>query len=213
MKKKYILFDNDGVLVDTEYWYFMSNKRALSELGISLDRESYLEMMSKGASCWKEAINLGFDKAAVSRQKEIRNHYYQEYLKSENIEIARVVNVLTKLSEKYRMAIITTSKRNDFEIIHKQRRITDYMDFVLTIEDYAKAKPCPDPYLAGLKRFGASKEEALVVEDSGRGLKSAVAAGIDCVIVHNEFTKTHDFSKATFKIASLNELIGLLEEN
>ena len=86
------------------------------------------------------------------------------------------------------------------------------MDFVLTVEDYDNAKPFPDPYLAGLKRFGALKEETLIVEDSERGLMSAVNAGIDCVIVHNEFMETNDFSKATHRIKSLNELLILLKE-
>ena len=43
--------------------------------------------------------------------------------------------------------------------------------------------------MTGLKRFGATKEETLVVEDSSRGLTAAVAAGIDCAIVHNDFTR------------------------
>ena len=64
------------------------------------------------------------------------------------------------------------------------------MDFVLTREDYELAKPHPEPYLTGLKRFGATPQETLVVEDSTRGLSSAVAAGIDCAIVHHDFTES-----------------------
>ena len=72
------------------------------------------------------------------------------------------------------------------------------MDFVLVREDYKLAKPHPEPYLTGLKRLGATKEETLVVEDSSRGLNSAVAAGIDCAIVLNDFTKAQDFSQASW---------------
>ena len=104
------------------------------------------------------------------------------------------------------MAIVTTSKRADFEIIHEARQITKYMDFVLTREDYALAKPHPEPYLTGLTRLGATKEETLVVEDSARGLNSAVAAGIDCAIVRNEFTKSQAFSKASYRIEGLAAL-------
>ena len=53
------------------------------------------------------------------------------------------------------MAIVTTSKRRDFELIHRERPIIRYMDFVLTIEDYSRAKPDPEPYLTALKRFRA----------------------------------------------------------
>ena len=67
-----------------------------------------------------------------------------------------------------------------------------------------------DPYLAALNRFGAAREEALIIEDSERGLRAAVAAGIDCVIVHSEFTRTQDFSSAKAVIGSLQELPALL---
>jgi beta-phosphoglucomutase-like phosphatase (HAD superfamily) len=60
--------------------------------------------------------------------------------------------------------------------------------------------------LTGLRRLGATKEETLVVEDSSRGLSSAVAAGIDCAIVHNEFTEGQDFSQASHRIETLAEL-------
>ncbi len=84
------------------------------------------------------------------------------------------------------------------------------MDFVLVREDYELPKPHPEPYLTGLRRFGASKEEALVVEDSARGLNSAVAAGIDCVVVYNEFTKGHDFSQASYRIDALSGLKDII---
>ena len=66
------------------------------------------------------------------------------------------------------MAIITTSRRVDFELIHKNRGIADFMDFVLCVEDYEKAKPNPEPYLKGLERFCSKPFEAIVVEDSQR---------------------------------------------
>ena len=77
-------------------------------------------------------------------------------------------------------------------------------------EDYKVSKPHPEPYLTGLKNFGATKEETLVVEDSSRGLNSAVAAGIDCAIVYNDFTKSHDFSQASYRIATLIELKDII---
>ena len=208
--KKYILFDHDGVLVDTEHWYFMSNKQALSELGIELDKEQYLNNMAKGISSWELARSMDIDESIIAEQRVRRNLYYQNYLKKEDIEISGVEYLLSELSKDYKMAIITTSKRNDFELIHRDRNIVQYMDFVLAREDYNNAKPHPEPYLAGLEKFGGLKKETLIIEDSERGLKSAVAAGIDCAVVYNEFTKTHDFLKATHRIRSLSELPTLL---
>jgi beta-phosphoglucomutase-like phosphatase (HAD superfamily) len=84
--------------------------------------------------------------------------------------------------------------------------IVKFIDFILVREDYVESKPHPEPYLTALRRFGAAPEEAHVVEDSNRGLRAAVAAGIDCAIVHNEFTNTQDFSQATYRIRTLGEL-------
>ncbi|NYE94435.1 HAD superfamily hydrolase (TIGR01509 family) [Psychromicrobium silvestre] len=204
--KKYILFDHDGVLVDTEFWYYKAGERALADIGVALDKDQYLEGMSQGAGTWDQARAAGIDEWTISRQREVRNDYYQEYLRTEVIEIEGVVETLAELSKYVRMAIVTTAKRMDFEIIHEKRQIRQFMDFVLVREDYDFAKPHPEPYLTGLKRLGASKEETLIVEDSSRGLKSAVAAGIDCAIVYNEFTSSHDFSQATHRIETLTEL-------
>ena len=187
--KKYLLFDHDGVLVDTEFWYFKAGERALSDIGFTLDRDRYLRDMTRGLGTWAQARAAGIDEGTINRQREARDVYYQEYLRTESIEIEGVVETLAELSRYARMAIVTTSRRVDFELIHEKRQIRQFMDFVLVREDYTLAKPHPEPYLTGLKRLGATRRETLVVEDSSRGLSSAVAAGIDCAIVHNEFTQ------------------------
>jgi HAD superfamily hydrolase (TIGR01509 family) len=208
--KKYILFDHDGVLVDTEFWYYKAGERALADVGFALDRNQYLKDMNQGAGTWVQARAAGVDEQTISRQRAVRDTYYQEYLKTEAIEIEGVVEALAELSKYARMAIVTTAKRADFAIIHEKRHVRQFMDFVLVREDYRRAKPHPEPYLTGLKRLGASKEETLVVEDSARGLASAVAAGIDCVIVHNDFTEAHDFSRASHRIDTLIELTDII---
>jgi len=208
--KKYILFDNDGVLVETELWYFRANVEVLKTLGIDLDETRYRDIMVNGQSAFLLAEEQGFDTATVEEARQRRNHLYQHYLQTEELAIAGVTEVLAALKESCRMGIVTSARREDFELIHAKRGITDHMEFVLCSGDYGRSKPHPDPYLKGLALFGGKKDEALVVEDSERGLRSAVNAGIDCVIVDNLFTAKHDFSDATHRIRSLNELEQLL---
>jgi HAD superfamily hydrolase (TIGR01509 family) len=210
--KKYILFDHDGVLVDTECWYYQAGERALADIGLMLDKNQYLRDMNQGLGTWVQARAAGIDEQTISRQREVRNDYYQEYLRTEAIEIEGVVETLAELSKYVRMAIVTTAKRADFELIHEKRQVRQFMDFVLVREDYERSKPHPEPYMTGLKRFGAAKEETLVVEDSTRGLHSAVGAGIDCAIVHNDFTKAQDFSQASYRIETLIELKDIVLE-
>ncbi len=204
--KKYILFDHDGVLVETENWYYMANKRALESLGIDLPRDAYLTDMANGISAWEAARVSGVSESEISRGRELRDRYYQEYLITQDIEIEGVLETLDVLAGEYRMGIVTTSKPPDFALIHERRAILDYMEFYLTREDYERAKPHPEPYLRGLQRFGATAAETVVVEDSARGLKSALAAGIECIVVANEFTAAHDLSGATAKVATFREL-------
>jgi HAD superfamily hydrolase (TIGR01509 family) len=208
--KKCILFDHDGVLVDTEFWYYTAGERALADIGVTLDKGLYVRDINQGLGTWAQARAAGISEQTISRQREVRDRYYQEYLRTEAIEIDGVAEALAELSRYVRMAIVTTAKRVDFELIHEKRQIRRFMDFVLVREDYQHAKPHPEPYVTGLKRFGATEDETLVVEDSSRGLSSAVASGIDCAVVYNDFTREHDFSAATYRIATLIELKDII---
>ena len=210
--KSYILWDHDGVLVDTEPWYFEATRQTIEPLGVTLKQPEYLADMANGRSAWERAKALGASAIQISDQKAERDKLYQHFLQVQDIEIAGVVQVLERLAERYSMAIVTTSKKADFELIHRERQITTHMDFVLANGDYANSKPAPDPYLTALERFNATPEEAVVIEDSERGLRAAVAAGIDCVVVANGFVAGQDLSVASHRIESLDQLPALLDE-
>ena len=195
---------------ETENWYYEANKKALKQLGLNLQMDEYQEIMARGGTAWELAINAGITTEIIDKKRVQRDNYYQEFLHTKNLEIPNVKKVLKNLSKKYKMAIVTTSRRVDFELIHKNRGMSDYMQFVLCVEDYERAKPYPDPYLKGLELLKASAKDTIVVEDSQRGLISAVNANIECVIVKNEFTKTHDFSKANYFIDTLEQLETIL---
>ncbi|AXH14772.1 HAD family hydrolase [Malaciobacter mytili LMG 24559] len=208
--KKYILFDNDGVLVETEAWYYQANYDILKTLDIHLAFEEYQKIMIRGGTAWELAFNQGYSLKEVENLKEKRDELYQHYLQTKDITIAGINETLEELSKKYKMAIVTTSTRVNFELIHKNRGITKYMDFILCVEDYERAKPHPEPYLKALEKFNATANEAIVVEDSQRGLDSAYSANIDCIIVKNEFTKSHNFNKAKHFIDKFENLKELL---
>lgn len=210
MNKKFILFDNDGVLVETEMWYYQANYDILKTVDIILEFDTYQKIMIRGGTAWELAIKKGLKKEDIDKLREKRDELYQYFLQTKDITIKNVVSTLEQLSKKYKMGIITTARRVDFELIHKNRNIIDFMDFTLCVEDYEKAKPHPAPYLAGLKKFNAKKEETVVIEDSQRGLDSAYAANIDCIVIKNEFTKSHDFQKAKYFIDKFEDLKKLL---
>jgi hypothetical protein len=81
-------------------------------MGLTLDKDQYLRDMNQGLGTWAQARAAGIDEQTISRQREVRNDCYQEYLRTEAIEIEGVVETLAELSKYVRMAIVTTSKRH-----------------------------------------------------------------------------------------------------
>jgi HAD superfamily hydrolase (TIGR01509 family) len=206
----HVLFDHDGVLVNTEPLYFEATRTKLAELGVDLPLPYYLELQADGRNAWAAAQAKGCDEDAIAAKRAERDALYQRLLRDQPIDIPDVERVLGELRKDVRMAIVTTAKQSDFDLIHAQRTIVGHMDFVLTNKDYARSKPHPEPYLTALARFGIQPHQALVVEDSERGLKAAVAAGIDCAVVHHPFTASQNFSDATYRIGKLDDLKKVL---
>ena len=207
---QYILWDNDGVLVDTEQWYFAATREALAELGVDLPMDIYQQIMIQGRSSWELALQAGVHPDRVQHGQERRDALYQAHLRTENLRIEGVLEVLAELAQHYQMAIVTTCKRRDFELIHRNPDLLQFMQFVLVREDYMESKPHPEPYLTALHKFSATPQQALVIEDSERGLRAARAAGIDCAVVDYHFTRSHDFSAAQYRLHKLAQLPQLL---
>ena len=207
---KYILWDNDGVLVNTEQWYFAATREALAELGVHLPIDAYQQIMIQGRSSWELAAQAGVDPQQIKDGQDLRDELYRTYLRNNDLRIKGVFEVLSELAQHYQMAIVTTCRRDDFELIHSNLDLLQFMQFVLTREDYAESKPHPEPYLTALQKFSATSSQALVVEDSERGLRAAQAAAIDCAVVDYHFTRGHDFSAAQYRLQTLTELLQLL---
>jgi HAD superfamily hydrolase (TIGR01509 family) len=182
MTIRFVLWDNDGVLVDTEEGYYLATRRALAEIGIVLDLDVYHRLRAVGATSWTVAEQAGIDPATIRKQRDLRDDYYQQFIRSGQLEVAGVVDVVAAMTASYRMAIVTGAKRRDFDLIHRERRIVRHMEFVLAREDYEVEKPAPDGYLGALERFGAAPDETIVIEDSKQGLDAARAAGLRCLI-------------------------------
>ena len=210
MTRRYLLWDHDGVLVDTERWYFQATREALGQLGVDLRQDTYLDHMAQGRSCWDLARSRGISEERVSQHRARRDSLYQEFLLTRPIEIEGVREVLAELGAVHRMAIVTSARRVDFDLIHESSGLLEFFDFALTIEDYARSKPNPDAYLAALERFGAPQQEALALEDSARGLEAARRAGLDCLVIRSPFTASQDFGAAWRVVDSIREVPALL---
>ncbi len=204
---KAIFWDNDGVLVDTERLYFEATKRTLASIDIDLTQEMYFDLfLVKATGAWHLAAEMGCSPEEVERLRRKRNALYLELLQTDAKAIEGVEEVLHLLHGKYAMGVVTSSHREHFEAAHAKTGLTKYFDFVLAAEDYAKYKPDPEPYRAAIKIVGLPGNECIAIEDSLRGLSSAVGAGLRCVIIPNSLTRNGTF-KGAYRI--LNSVRGI----
>jgi HAD superfamily hydrolase (TIGR01509 family) len=192
-----VLWDNDGVLVDTEGRYFQATRTVLGTVGIELSVEQFQAIsLRQGESAFLLAEERGIETERIAGLRAERDRIYAKSLEAGSCVIDGVEEVLRSLHRKVRMAVVTTSRREPFEIVHAHSDLLGYFDFVLTREDYEQSKPHPEPYLTAMRRYGVRSDQCVVVEDSERGLAAATAAGVDCIIVLNEWTRDGTFDDA-----------------
>ena len=209
-----ILWDNDGVLVDTERLYLRATQEILAKVGVDLTRDMYIEFFLKqGKGAWHLAEEKGVPAAEVSRLRQERNKLYTRFLDDSPLLIDGAEVTLARLHGKFAMGIVTSSRRDHFEIIHQRTNLLQYFDFVLTGDDYTEYKPDPQPYLMGVERIGFDKEECLVIEDSGRGLIAAKRAGLACWVITTDLTRDSDFSAADKVLSDITEVASQLLKN
>jgi HAD superfamily hydrolase (TIGR01509 family) len=192
-----ILLDNDGVLVDTEGYYFQANREALAGFGVELDRAAYVELFlreSRGA--WDLLRDRGVGEAAIEAARAGRDRRYQELLGDGDLLLPGVADGLAALAGRFRLAIVTSSEPAPFAAVHARTGILHHFELALTREQYRNAKPDPEPYLVAAARLSVPPARCLVVEDSERGLRAARAAGIACWVVPSELTRGGRFDDA-----------------
>lgn len=206
---KAILWDNDGILVETEQWYYKATKEVMEIEGFQLTIELYRETFLKSnIGAWHLLENT--DQKYISRLRKKRNDLYASYLESKNIFTKDISPILKKLNNVYKMGIVTSSRKDHFDIIHKRNNILQYFDFVITPNDYANSKPNPEPYLLGIKHSGYKDIECIAIEDSERGVISAKQANLYCIAIPNQMTINSDFSKADIIVNNIDEIMNLL---
>jgi HAD superfamily hydrolase (TIGR01509 family) len=213
MKIKGILWDNDGVLVNTECLFYEANRSLFLEHGIDLTHKNFFDwFLCENYGAWHLLTERGVSDTQIQLYRKERDRRYSDYLhRGDNLEIEHVSTILHSLSNNARMGIVTSSRREHFDIIHKKLNLLTHFEFVVTDEDYVNSKPAPDPYLLGLKHLGLPRDQCLVIEDSPRGLQAAQAAGIRCIVIRNALTTGHHFDGAYRVVDSHAQLLEAIQ--
>lgn len=207
-----LLWDNDGVLVDTEQLFYEANRDLFRPLGLELTAQHFFDWyLADNCGAW-HLLEPPLSAAQAEAHRSERNRQYAARLASEHIPaIDGVAETLAALAPRVRMGVVTSANADHFDIIHQRLPLRPYFEFVLTHEAYTHSKPSPEPYLLGLERMGVRADEALVIEDSPRGLQAATAAGIRCVILRNALTRHHDFPGAWRVVDTMAEVRAAVE--
>jgi beta-phosphoglucomutase len=181
-----ILFDFDGVLVDSEPVHWRCWNEILAPFGASLDWDSYCahcigvsdrEMIA--TLCAQFDPPLPFDDiwAQYPRKKEL----FRSRMTKADTVASDVLELVRELRSEYLLAVVTSSGRNEIEPILEISGILPHLSATVYGGDVKHLKPAPDPYLLAVQRLGVQR--ALVIEDSSAGLAAGRAAGLDVLHV------------------------------
>ena len=207
-----ILWDNDGVLVDTEGLFFQATRDTLAGAGVELTLAQFLELsMRQGRSAFDLLSQRGLSQEQIAALKNQRDLDYARILQQQTRVLAGVQHTLRALHGRLRMAIVTSCRRQHFEVMHASTQLAEFFEFVLAREDYGRAKPDPEPYLRALERLGLSADRCVAIEDSERGLAAARGAGLRCLVIPNEITRVCSFEGATAVLESAAVIPDIVE--
>ncbi|RUL89296.1 HAD family hydrolase [Tautonia sociabilis] len=180
-----VLFDFDGVIADTENVHIASWERTFAAMGLEVtpeqcaraveidDRDFLAEILES------KRIEGGAIDGWVGRKQALA----AAMLRDEPRLYAGVAPLVRGLAGEARLAVVSSARRADVEVVLDAGGITEAFSVIVAKEDVSATKPNPEPYRTALERLGISAAEAVALEDSAAGLASARSAGIRCVAV------------------------------
>lgn len=204
-----VLFDLDGVLADTERLQWQAYRQVLLELGVDVELEEYRQHWIRrggGPAYACRTYNLPITPAELKARKgPVYLALVAERVRPRDGALAAV----ERLRRTHRLALATNSTRAETDLVLGRLGLSGRLHAVVAREDYARAKPAPDAYLAAAAALGVAPAECAVVEDTERGVQAAVAAGARVVAVPHDLTADNDFSGAR-RLGHLDELTAEL---
>lgn len=208
---KAVLFDFDGLLLDTETPEFLSWQEVYDGHGCTLAMEAWVANIGLGSgemafSPYAElSRQLGreIDRAAIRASRRAR---FAELMRAESLMpgAAERLEEAGKLGMK--TAIVSSSPRAWIEEYLERFGLIEAFDAIVSCNDVTCTKPDPEPYRTALERLAVLPAEAVAFEDSSHGIASAKRAGIRCIAVPNRITRHCDLSAADRVVESLGHV-------
>ncbi len=205
---KAVLFDFDGVILDSEWPIYQSWSRLFQREGQQLDPEIYVRCIGSDFDTWspeswlEELTGKEFDWEAenAARQVEIMR----------DLEHAGPIDgagdLIRKLAS-HPTAVVSSSSHRWVDGWLEKLQLAPYFNTTVCRGDAPRIKPAPDLFLEAARQLGADPAECLVIEDSRNGMLAAHAAGMKVIAVPSELTRVLDFSPAQWVVGSIAELV------
>ena len=202
-----VIFDLDGLLVDSEPLQFQAYREAFSRHGVSLDLGDWPEwhMLEASAARWIEAHDLPLDAEQIRAEKKV---VYEALIENELTLNPGAKTLVEALSNRFRLCIASGSRPESIVASLDRFSLTSHFEQLFSATLLRRKKPYPDVYEEVLSKMQITREQALVIEDSVTGLQAATSAGIRCVVCPDTFTPSPptDYAGAALLVDSLEEL-------
>lgn len=208
---KALIFDFDGLIVDTESTGYQTWKHLFAQHGQELPADLYAQV-----------VGTDFDNAPYHPQRDLEQRlgrtlnweHLEAQRRAHESELRRQLSTLPGVRERlaqahelgWKTAIASSSPRWWIDSWMTQLDLASHFNHFSTVDDTGKVKPDPSLYLHALEALGVGADEALVLEDSVNGLRAAHAAGIRCIVAPGPMTRHMDFSLAWRRVESLIEV-------
>lgn len=214
MKLQVIIFDMDGVLVDSEPVHFEATRLLMQEHGIaydSVDEERYF-----GCTDREMFLDLRKRYGLSPDVPELADAWIERVVRllpRRIVPMRGVPEVLAQLrSAGFRLALASSSSPAIIRTTIAGLGLDAVFEATVSGRDVATGKPAPDIFLETARRLGVPPAACLVVEDSRNGLRASMAAGMPCVVIPCASTARQDFTGATAWLASLEGLPAWLAD-
>ncbi len=202
-----VLFDLDGLLVDSEPLQFRAYRYAFDQFGIHLSMDDWIRWHSTESSTarWVESQDLDLD---VAQLREVKKRYYDTLIVVELKLKPGARELVRDCAQSLQLAVVSASRRESIEACIDKFDLGRHFTCYISGSEVARSKPFPDPYLAALQALQTTANRAVAVEDSSTGFRSASAAGLTCIVCPDHFIgrPENTFDGADLVVGSLIEL-------
>lgn len=212
---KAIIFDMDGLMIDTERVTFECYQEILKGMNLTMDEEFYKTLLGKPLKgIYQRFYDVyGNDFPIEDVIKDVHALMAKRF-ETEGVPIKTgLKSLLEYLKENnYKTIVATSSNRDRVDTILSQAQITDYFDDSICGDEVTKGKPNPEVFLKSCQKLGVNVDEAIVLEDSEAGIQASYDAGIKVICIPDMKYPEKQYEEKTFKILKdLNDVTEYLK--